>query len=64
MKRLPAYLETQMTGVAGSSETFLYTYHTSRCHSPKYHKLYLNSKFFYVHMGNSHVLYAHFFLFH
>lgn len=46
MKWLPAYLETQMTGVAGSSETFIHTYHIRQCHSPKYHKLYLNSKFF------------------
>ena len=46
MKRLPAYLETQMTGVAGSSETFIHTYHTRQCHSPKCHKLYLNSFMF------------------
>jgi hypothetical protein len=61
---LPAYSDTQMSGVAGSSETFIHTYHTRWHHSPKYHMLYLNSKFFYVHMGNSCVLLAHFFFFH
>ena len=61
MQWLPAYLETVMTGVAGFSETFIHTYNTTQCHSPKYHKPYLNSKLFYVHMGNSCVLHAHFY---
>lgn len=37
MKRLPASLETLMIGAAGSSETFIHTYQTTRCHTPKDH---------------------------